>query len=64
MQDAEHLLDLIGGVYDATLDRSAWPEVLRKLSQFVNGAAAYVFWNDAASLEGDVYIEDGGIEHY
>ncbi len=57
----EGLYDLIGDLYDTTLDRSLWPDVLRKMSKFINGASSAVFWNDAAVYNGDVYFEDGGI---
>jgi DNA-binding CsgD family transcriptional regulator len=65
MQETEQLLDLIGGVYDTVLDRTLWPDVLRKASLFIRGAASAVFWNDAANQQGDIYFEDGGIPpHY
>jgi DNA-binding CsgD family transcriptional regulator/PAS domain-containing protein len=57
----EVLSSLIGYIYDATLDRSLWPDVLKKIAIFVHGTAAAVFWDDVANGSGDVYFEDGGI---
>ena len=65
MEEAEQLSRLIGDIYDTTLDRSLWPEVLRKTAGFVPGISAAVFWNDAANRTGDVFLSDGGIDqHY
>ena len=58
---ADDLMDLVGAVYDTVLDRTLWPEALRKLSRFVPGAASAVFWEDMASNRGDVYFDDDGI---
>ena len=58
---ADDLMALVGAVYDTVLDRTLWPQVLRKLSCFIPGAASAVFWEDTASYQGDVYFDDGGI---
>jgi hypothetical protein len=60
-EELEILSSLIGDIYDTTLDRSLWPNVLKKIAAFVPGCAAAVFWDDAANDSGDVYFEDGGI---
>ena len=62
MDEGEQVLGLIGDIYDAALDRSSWPEVLRRVALFVGGVSAAVFWKDAAYGSGDVYFHDGGIE--
>jgi len=36
------LLDLIGAIYDAPLDPTLWPGVLKKLAEFVGGSAASI----------------------
>jgi DNA-binding CsgD family transcriptional regulator/PAS domain-containing protein len=64
MPEIEQLSDLIGDIYDTTLDRSLWPGVLARISRFIDGAAAAVFWNDAANGQGDIYFDDGGIAPY
>ena len=60
-RELEILSSLIGDIYDTTLDRSLWPNVLKKIAAFVPGCSAAVFWDDAANDSGDVYFEDGGI---
>ncbi|MEZ5875801.1 MAG: hypothetical protein R3D30_13630 [Hyphomicrobiales bacterium] len=37
MAEAEQLSALIGGIYDASLDPSLWPGVLKKSADFVQG---------------------------
>jgi DNA-binding CsgD family transcriptional regulator len=65
VEEAEQFSSLIGEIYDTTLDRSLWPQVLQKIAGFLPGKSAAVFWNDAAHRTGDVYLSDGGIEpHY
>lgn len=65
MSENAELSELIGGIYDTVLDRSLWPQVLKRASQFIEGAASAVFWADAAGDKGDVYLDDGGIApHY
>jgi DNA-binding CsgD family transcriptional regulator len=64
VNEAELVSELIGDIYDTTLDRSLWPHVLKKTSAFVPGIAAAVFWDDSANRVGDVFFEDGGIEPY
>jgi len=63
-RDTEELMDLVGAVYDTVLDRTIWPDVLKKLSLFVEGAASAVFWEDGVSSQGDVYFYDDGIPPY
>jgi hypothetical protein len=60
-RELQVLSSLIGDIYDTTLNRSLWPDVLKKLAAFVPGCSAAVFWDDAANDSGDVYFEDGGI---
>jgi DNA-binding CsgD family transcriptional regulator/PAS domain-containing protein len=55
------LMEIVGAIYDTVLDRGIWPDVLKKVSLFIPGAASAVFWEDAASNQGDVYFYDDGI---
>ena len=56
---------LIGDIYDAALDPSLWIGTLAKARDFVRGAAAALYSKDAASRNGEVYYDDGGIDpHY
>jgi hypothetical protein len=58
-------MDLVGAIYDTVLDRTLWPDVLGRLSRFVQGAASAVFWQDGANDHGAAYFQDGGIpRHY
>jgi hypothetical protein len=63
-RDTEELMDLVGAIYDTVLDRTTWPDVLKKLSLFIEGAASAVFWEDGVSNQGDVYFYDDGIPLY
>jgi DNA-binding CsgD family transcriptional regulator/PAS domain-containing protein len=63
-RDTEELMDLAGAIYDTVLDRTTWPDVLKKLSLFIEGAASAVFWEDGVSNQGDVYFYDDGIPLY
>ena len=41
--EAEVLSDLIGTIYDTTLDRRLWSEVLRRSAEFVGGSASSLY---------------------
>jgi DNA-binding CsgD family transcriptional regulator len=62
--DDQTLSDLIGDIYDATLDQSLWPKVLERAAQFVGGVGAALFSKDAAAQFGDVYHDVGIDQHY
>jgi DNA-binding CsgD family transcriptional regulator/PAS domain-containing protein len=62
--DDQTLSDLIGDVYDATLDQRLWPNVLKKAAQFVGGVGAALFSKDAAAQLGDVHHDVGIDQHY
>jgi hypothetical protein len=59
----ENFTDLIGGIYDATLDASLWSPVLARTADFVGGSAAALFSKDPAANSGDVYYQ-AGIDPY
>jgi DNA-binding CsgD family transcriptional regulator len=58
------LSDLIGTVYDTTLDRALWPEALRKSAEFVVGSAAAIYSKNPTAGNGYVYYECGVDPHY
>lgn len=62
--DDQTLSDLIGDIYDATLDQSLWPKVLERAAQFVGGVGAALFSKDTAAQLGDVYHDVGIDQHY
>ena len=50
--DSEALSDLIGTVYDTTLDRALWPDALRKSVEFVGGSASSLYSKNVAHRTG------------
>jgi DNA-binding CsgD family transcriptional regulator len=64
MGEADTLLSLTGGIYDAALDPSLWPDVLRQIAGFVGGPAAALYSKDASAKSGLVHFDDGGIDPY
>jgi DNA-binding CsgD family transcriptional regulator/PAS domain-containing protein len=57
--DNQQLSDLIGDIYDAVLDQSLWPDILRRSASFVGGSGAALFSKDAAAQLGDVHHDIG-----
>ena len=55
MSEAEQLSALIAGVYDANLDPSLWPDVLRKSAGFVRGSSATLFSKDVTGATGGAH---------
>lgn len=60
-RELEMLSDLIGVIYDTTLDGALWPDVLARLSEFVGGSAASLFSKSPTISGGNSYF-DVGIE--
>jgi DNA-binding CsgD family transcriptional regulator len=56
------LSDLIGTLYDTALDRALWPDVLKKLAEFVGGSAASIYCKNSDA--GTVYHQFGIDPHY
>jgi DNA-binding CsgD family transcriptional regulator len=53
--EANAFSDLIGSIYDTTIDCTLWPEVLRKSAEFVGGAAAAIYAKSPSADTGFVY---------
>src|SRR5262245_29755114 len=65
MSETEQLSSLVGGIYDAALDPTVWPNVLAQSARFVDGLSAGLYFNNASSKNAQVYYDDGDIEpHY
>jgi DNA-binding CsgD family transcriptional regulator len=70
IQEAELLSSLIGTIYDTTLDRALWPEVLRRSAEFVGGSASSLYSKNAARKTGSPVLfwnpkyEAGGVPSY
>jgi DNA-binding CsgD family transcriptional regulator/PAS domain-containing protein len=62
MREAEVVSALIGDIYDAALEPTRWVDVLGKIRGYVIGAAAALYWKDAASRNGAAHYDDGGID--
>jgi AraC-like DNA-binding protein/DNA-binding CsgD family transcriptional regulator len=60
--DPRELTDLIGDIYDAALDQTLWPDALGRLSSFIGGMGASVYYKNAASKTGGI-LQAHGIEH-
>lgn len=59
MDDDEYLSELIGQIYDASLDPEQCPGVLARIARFIPGLSAALFFKDAGSRSGNVYYDDG-----
>lgn len=65
MHDDKFLADLIGDIYDTTLDSKLWPSVLGKIAAYVGGPAASLFFKDVTSKTGETYYDNAFIDpHY
>ena len=70
IQETEVLSSLIGTIYDTTLDRGLWPEVLRRSAEFVGGSAASLYSKNAARKTGNPVLfwnpryDAGGVPSY
>jgi DNA-binding CsgD family transcriptional regulator len=62
VREAEHVSELIGLIYDTSLDPGQWPSVLGRTARFVPGLSATLFSKDASSKTGNIYYDDGVLE--
>jgi len=60
----ENLLELIGGIYDCTLNPQAWNVVLPRLGAFIGGSAGGLFAHHSSRRGGDIYYQFGADPHY
>jgi DNA-binding CsgD family transcriptional regulator/PAS domain-containing protein len=60
--ELEQISELIGLIYDASLDPGLWPSTLGRTAAFVPGLSATLFAKDAGSKSGNIYYDDGGLE--
>src|SRR6266705_6449522 len=54
--------ELISTIYDAPLDPTLWPGVLKKLAEFVGGSASSIYSKNSAA--GTVFHQFGVDPHY
>jgi DNA-binding CsgD family transcriptional regulator/PAS domain-containing protein len=57
--DNQKLSDLIGVLYDATMDQSLWPDALAAAADFVDGCGAGLFSKDTSSRRGSLHHSIG-----
>lgn len=53
------LTDIVGGIYDASLDSSRWPEVVGNVVRFVGGQAGGLALRDSVSKNLNVFYDVG-----
>jgi DNA-binding CsgD family transcriptional regulator len=59
MDEAEQVSQLVGDIYDASLDPALWPGVLESISGFVPGACVNLFSQDAVRHSANVHYIHG-----
>ena len=64
MDEAEHVSQLIGDIYDAALDPALWPHVLEQTCGYVPGCAAALMSHDSAHKSADFHFAWGDDPHY
>jgi DNA-binding CsgD family transcriptional regulator len=62
--DTEETLDLVGEIYDASLDPGLWPEILDRITEFVDGDATALVSHDIASRDTRFYYIRGDNPEY
>ena len=53
--EIEHLSQVLAAFYDAALDPVTWPEALEAACNFLDGAAANIFWQDPVAQSAMVF---------
>lgn len=56
MDEAQELSELIGDIYDASLDRSLWPTVLQRFCEFVGGETSGLMSHDILQREANFFF--------
>ncbi len=62
--DHESALEITGEIYDAALDPGLWPDVLRRIGDFVGGPATALFSTDAVAQTQRFYYIHGANPEY
>ena len=64
MYKTQRLADLIGRIYDATVDTSLWPDALDRAAQFIGGSAAVLISKNPTARRVNLFYEAGADPHY
>jgi DNA-binding CsgD family transcriptional regulator len=59
MSEIERFSNLIGDIYDASLDPGLWPAVFEQVCHYVGGSAAHLFVQDAVNRSAELYCAWG-----
>ena len=64
MPIAENFTELIGLIYDTTIDPTLWSSVLARTAEFVGGPSAALFSKDTVASNGNIYHQAGTDPYY
>jgi DNA-binding CsgD family transcriptional regulator len=64
MAEADQVSDLIGDIYDASLDPNLWPQVLERTCGYVKGMTSALMAQDSAQGSAQFYFLWGDDPHY
>ena len=64
MEEVERVSELIGSIYDASLDRALWPSVFDSISGYMAAKVATLGWQDVVRKIVDVYFSSGIPDDY
>jgi hypothetical protein len=59
MAEADQVSELVGNIYDASIDPSLWPRVLEQTCGYVHGIAAVLVAHKASAGAGELYFSWG-----
>lgn len=59
MGELENVSELVGDIYDASLDPALWQSVLRRISDFVGGPAAALYSKETVRKMGNLFYSHG-----
>jgi DNA-binding CsgD family transcriptional regulator len=64
MDETKQLSDLIGDIYDASLDAASWPTVLEGIARFIPGSFVNLFSQDATRKSAQAFYTYGIKQEY
>ena len=64
MEESEQVSQLVGGIYDAALDRSLWPSVLESTCGYVRGLSAILGAEDSVQRSTRFFFQWGNDPHF
>jgi DNA-binding CsgD family transcriptional regulator len=64
MADSDQVLQLVGDIYDATLDPGLWPSVVEGIARYVPGCFVNLFSQDAVHKSAQAFYSYGFAQEY